>query len=125
MIEITVFRDREGRITGFRAVGHSGWAQRGSDIVCAGVAALTQTAVMGLVHHLGVHVHTEAGDGLLACRLPEGDGDDEGPVGDRAVQAVLGTMVLGLREIVRQYPRHVSLAERREGRREEKGGAER
>jgi len=121
LIDITVFRDRQGRITGFRAVGHSGWAERGSDIVCAGVAALTQTAVMGLVHRLGVDVRTEAGDGLLACRLPEhGGGEGDGPVGDRAVQAVLETMVLGLREIERQYPRHVSLAERREG----KGGAE-
>jgi len=118
---VTVFLDRAGRVTGFRVTGHSGWAAKGSDIVCAGVSALTQAAVLGLVQQLGVDVHTEVGDGLLACRLAgRGDGGDEGPVGDRAVQAVLGTMVLGLREIARQYPRHVSLVERREG----KGGAE-
>ena len=34
--------------TGFRAEGHIGYAPAGSDIVCAGVSALLQNAVIAL-----------------------------------------------------------------------------
>lgn len=118
MIRIAVFRDRRGRVVGFKASGHSGWAAKGSDIVCAGVAALTQGAVLGLIHHVKADVETAADDGFLECRVVGfGSGDSAGPgraTAEAAAQAVLETMVLGLREIARQYPDHVRMEETQE-----------
>lgn len=41
MTRITLFRSRSHAI-GFEAEGHTGYAEEGSDIVCAAVSALTQ-----------------------------------------------------------------------------------
>ena len=39
-------------IIGFSAEGHTGFADRGEDIVCAAISVLTQTAVIGLQQEL-------------------------------------------------------------------------
>ena len=48
------FFDQDGRITGFSCSGHSGYAEEGSDIVCAAISALTQGAVIGLKEVIGL-----------------------------------------------------------------------
>ncbi len=45
MIQISLYRDGSGRICGFRCAGHAGYAENGSDIVCAAVSALAMTTV--------------------------------------------------------------------------------
>ncbi|MFC2468776.1 MAG: ribosomal-processing cysteine protease Prp [Negativicutes bacterium] len=52
MIRIDVFRLSDGKISGFRVHGHSGTAARGQDIVCAGISALAQAALLGIGEHL-------------------------------------------------------------------------
>jgi|SRR5690606_26641776 len=119
MITVELTRDEEGYIVAFEVKGHSGWAARGSDIVCAGVAALTQAAALGLDRHVGVPLETEARDGYLMCRLLPGA--SEGAA--REAQAVLATMVIGLQEIAAAYPAHVTVTERARKRPgKEKGG---
>ena len=39
MITITILQDHEDAV-GFHCIGHSGYAEAGSDIICAGVSAL-------------------------------------------------------------------------------------
>ena len=52
MIRIDVFRNKDGKISEYRVCGHSGTAERGRDIVCAGISSLAQTALLGLGEHL-------------------------------------------------------------------------
>jgi uncharacterized protein YsxB (DUF464 family) len=40
MTKVCFYRDREGELTGFTARDHAGYAEEGSDIVCAAVSAL-------------------------------------------------------------------------------------
>lgn len=40
MIKISVYKNADGNIIGFHSVGHAGYAEHGSDIVCAAVSAL-------------------------------------------------------------------------------------
>ena len=40
MTKVTFYQNRNGRITGFEARDHSGYAVAGEDIVCAAVSAL-------------------------------------------------------------------------------------
>lgn len=40
MIKVNVFKNEDNLITGFKILGHSDYAEKGSDIVCAAVSAL-------------------------------------------------------------------------------------
>lgn len=93
-----------GRIASFEVSGHAGYARRGQDIVCAAVSAVTQTAVAGLreVAGLDPQVSIDHEMGYLAVDL--GRDMDNG-----AAQAILATMLIGLRAIARDNPRYVKI----------------
>lgn len=107
MVTVSVRRHPDGRIVAFRAEGHSGMAPKGSDIACAAVSALTQAAALGLLQHVRIPVELEEGDGLLALRLPT----SLDPTSSLKAQAVLDTMVLGLKEVAAQFPQSVRVVE--------------
>lgn len=105
MVRVELYQAGPGELTGFRAVGHAGYAPPGEDIVCAGVSALTQACVLGLKDHLQLPVILKAEHGLLECRLPR-----EIPAEAKApAQAILETMVLALREIEKEHGRYFAL----------------
>lgn len=105
MVRIDIFRDAAGAITGFAASGHANTAPHGQDIVCAGVAALTQAAVLGLERHLRRDFYLEHASGNLALKLKESP--------DAETAAILETMLLGLAEIEKISPLSVRIAEHR------------
>ena len=47
MIEVRLHK-KEGRISAFEFSGHSGFAEAGSDIVCAAVSTAAQFAILGI-----------------------------------------------------------------------------
>ena len=65
------FFTEDERITGFTVSGHSGYAEAGSDIVCAAVSALTQGAVIGLKEVIGLEIALDISDGYMYCMLPK------------------------------------------------------
>lgn len=102
MTVITIVRT-EGLIGAFTVTGHANTAPHGQDIVCAAVSALSQAAVMGLERHLGRKVDVTVQPGYLSCRLAEAP--------DERTEAILATMLIGLREIARQSHKHVRIIE--------------
>ncbi len=54
MIYMDFLSDKDGRIKGFRAVGHSGFSEEGSDIVCAAVSSSLYMTVNTIVEVLKV-----------------------------------------------------------------------
>ncbi len=68
MIKATITRDA-GLIVGFRLEGHSGYAEKGRDIVCAAASAVAQTAVLGLEHTPGISVEKSIREAFLECRV--------------------------------------------------------
>lgn len=130
MITVQIWRKPEGIIYRFRAEGHAGYAQRGQDIVCSAVAALTQAAVLGLMQVAGCHVDVQVDPeiGLLDCTVcPDNgkgsDGEEQSPTPDAAKSgasegaapaaqsAILETMLLGLRQIEADYGQFVRIKE--------------
>ncbi|MBR3457752.1 MAG: ribosomal-processing cysteine protease Prp [Selenomonadaceae bacterium] len=101
MIEVSVFLNQEEKISGFQVTGHSGTAPRGSDIVCAGVSSLAQTALLGIGEHLHREVEYSVASGKLWMNLKR-DPDD-------LTEAILQTMLLGLREIEQLKPEAVRI----------------
>ena len=106
--------NREGqRYTGFQASGHAGYADHGSDIVCAAVSVLGCTCVNSLESVCGVTPDIAANDdGILAFTLPHSL--DDGQAHD--AQVLMAALHQGIADVARQYPRYVTLSiqERRE-----------
>ncbi len=104
MISTVLYR-KEGRFTGFRASGHSGYAEAGQDIVCAGVSVLGCTCVNALESLLGVRAEIAANeDGLLEFRLPPLEGERES-----GAQLLMGALKQGLSDLQEAYPGFVKL----------------
>ncbi|NMB45239.1 MAG: ribosomal-processing cysteine protease Prp [Firmicutes bacterium] len=103
MVKIEIYTDIAGRINGFAAEGHSGFAPHGEDIVCAAVSVLLQTAVLGLEEVAAVAPEVVVGDGRLDCHL------SAEYTGNGSVDTILQTMLLGLRAIETEYGDYVSV----------------
>ncbi len=113
MITAILYR-RDGAWTGFRATGHSGYAEEGSDIVCAAVSALGCTCVNSLESLLGVKAVMLGNEaGLLDFDLP--DLPEEKRPG---AQLLMGALKQGLSDIQDSYPEYVKLEIK--GRRKER-----
>jgi uncharacterized protein YsxB (DUF464 family) len=93
------------RIRAFVVSGHAGRAPYGQDIVCAGVSALTQAAVLGLEEYLGLTPEVAVREGYLACSLSQDEYWQE------EAQAILATMVLGLKAMACMYPDSIRIEE--------------
>jgi uncharacterized protein YsxB (DUF464 family) len=104
MIQIVAVRSAS-RVTAFKVSGHAGYAEAGEDIVCAGVSAVTQTALRGLQNYLSEPPRVEGGsDGYLQVELPDLAAED-------AVKAdlIIGTMLIGLADLQETYPELIEL----------------
>ena len=105
MINIEIVRSSDQSMVGFSVTGHAGTAPHGQDIVCAGISALTQTAVLGLDRQLKKKIHVKIASGNLKMNLLDKP--------DALTNAVLETMLIGLTEIGNLNPQSVRILERR------------
>ena len=104
---VTFFRRSDGALVGYRAEGHTGYAEAGADIVCAAVSALTQTTLNGLQNVLHAPVMFEIDDRtalLEAVLTPEANEKQL-----EQAQILLETLLQGLQAIKRSYPRNVRI----------------
>lgn len=101
---------RDDDIVAFSVEGHAGYAQKGSDIYCAGVSAVTQTTLLGLLNQLEQAPRYQVEQGCLLCRLPENLSSRDR---ERA-QAILTTMVLGLQAMAEAYGEYLKIELRRQ-----------
>ena len=73
MTRAVLFEDAAGRITGVSVKGHSGYAEEGSDIVCAGISTLLITIDQALCSLVGLSPIEHGGeDGFAEVLLPPG-----------------------------------------------------
>ncbi len=112
MTAVTFFQNAQG-LVGFRAKGHSGYAEEGYDIVCAAVSALTQTAEAGIRKVAKARVKTTLDEekALLEVLVTETE-----PQPLYAARIILRTLEEGILDIEQQYPEFVrtSYMERRQ-----------
>ncbi len=102
-------KDRNNVVKSFRVEGHTGYADHGQDIICAGISAITQTALLGLLQYLEKKPVYEREGGLLTCTLEPELSDDDA----LKAQTILGTMEIGLKEIESQYQDFIRIRIRR------------
>ncbi|HDP79635.1 MAG TPA: ribosomal-processing cysteine protease Prp [Spirochaetes bacterium] len=86
--------------------GHAGFGAEGSDIVCAGVSAVVQTALAGITGVALIPQRVRQEKGFLETRIETG-GRMPGEL--EKLEVILHTMLLGLREIEKAYPGSVEM----------------
>lgn len=107
MVKVTVFT-RRGKSAGFLLKGHAEQGAYGEDIVCAGISAITQTAILGITEVLKVKAEVSLREGYALCLLSE----DVSGAGLEKAQVVLDTMEAGLQSIAQGYPKALKLSHR-------------
>ena len=76
MTSVTLYRAADGRLSGFECRGHAGYAQAGSDIVCAAVSASTELVITILEQFgldLRLDIHEE--NACVRCELADISGE--------------------------------------------------
>ena len=89
-------------IRGFEASGHAGYAEAGSDIVCAAISALTQATAGGISEVVKAPIDTRMDEdtGYFSCMIKSSATDEE----VNNAQILLKTLKMALTEISRDYP---------------------
>ena len=99
--------NHDGRIHGFSVSGHSGYAEEGSDIVCAAVSAAVTFAECTINDVLGNHANTKVKEEepRITLTLPAACDDED------AVQAVLTGFLLTVCSLRDNYPEYIEVME--------------
>ncbi len=103
MIHIDVKRNRLGQIVECYFRGHAEAAAYGEDIVCSAVCMQAQTSILGLHHVAKQVVNYKLDEGEIDIVLSE-------PISERG-QAILETMLLGIKNVADQYSDFVRVSE--------------
>ena len=95
------------RITGFSVSGHSGYAEKGEDIVCAAITALVTMAEATINDVCGAKakVRVKENDARITLTLPTSCDEED------AVQAVLSGMMLTLISLREDYEDYIEVLE--------------
>ena len=98
----------EDRITGFSVSGHSGYAEAGSDIVCAAVSAVVTLVEATINDVCGAKAKVrvrEQENARITLTLPASCDEEE------SVQAVLAGMMITLCSMRDDYPDNIEVLE--------------
>lgn len=106
MTTVQVRRDENG-LTGLTVKGHSGYAEAGSDIVCAAASILITTCVNALETVAGITPLAEQNErtAVISVSLPKG----LTPRQDHDARIILATALQGYTDIAAEYPRYLQI----------------
>ncbi len=95
------------RITGFSVSGHSGYAEEGSDIVCAAISAVVSMAEATINDVCGANakVRVKEADARITLTLPTSCDEED------AIQAVLAGMMVTLCSMRDDYSDYIEVLE--------------
>ena len=103
MVEVTL-RYRGKTLTGIEARGHSGFAEKGNDIVCAAVSTLMQALIFGLSEVAkvnGADYHVNDRMPIMRVTWPESESMN--------ISLLTKTISESLKIIARDNPGHVKI----------------
>ena len=100
------FFDRDDRISGFSVSGHSGYAEEGSDIVCAAISSVLWCILGGLEGLLGDKIKITQNEADVTFKI-ENLSDDE----REKAELLLSSMDNFFTELCGQYSQFISKSE--------------
>ncbi|MCU9592883.1 ribosomal-processing cysteine protease Prp [Caldibacillus thermolactis] len=107
MINVTIVRKDDGQISSFTVEGHANFDMYGSDIVCAGVSAVTFGAINAVEALTSCIPTVEQGGegGYLYCEVPKDLPAEE----EEKVQLLLSGMIVSLQTIEESYSDYIKI----------------
>ncbi|MCR5092569.1 MAG: ribosomal-processing cysteine protease Prp [Lachnospiraceae bacterium] len=107
MTKVALFVDDEGAPRGFEVSDHAGFADKGSDIVCAALSILTINTINGILEYTGQQpeVIEDTEHSRISCMFRD-------PPNEKS-SVLLKTFFLGIRSIGEQYRDYVQIFNRR------------
>ena len=108
MTEVKV-KKSGGHIVEVECKGHAGYGVEGEDVVCAGLSAIIQTALLGLlqVAKIQVKYSSDAKSGNLKIKLPDNLTEKE----QTAADIILETMMCGVSDLREGYSDYIDITE--------------
>ena len=106
MTAIRIFR-KNGAIVRVISKGHAGYAESGSDIVCAAISAVLITAVNGCEKLAEIELGKVEKDGFLEFWLPDHLKNNESEI----CAHVLDAMAIGIKDLAAEYPSYLKSEE--------------
>ncbi|MDE5945833.1 MAG: ribosomal-processing cysteine protease Prp [Oscillospiraceae bacterium] len=103
MIRAEFFKS-EGNFTGFQISGHSGYADSGSDIVCASVSSAVQLSANLITDGFSMDADVSAENNVFELRVKNPDENSE---------AILNMLRLHLKSILEEFPKTIKITIRR------------
>ncbi|MFB5191113.1 ribosomal-processing cysteine protease Prp [Alicyclobacillus fastidiosus] len=100
MIKFEILQQRDS-VAGFRVKGHAGYADSGSDIVCAAVSVLVYNAINSCERFAGVALDVKDAGETLTCQLPLHPSE--------SVRLLINSLFYGVEQVAEQYPEFVRL----------------
>lgn len=106
MVEITVKKDGSF-YSSVKISGHTGFAEHGQDIVCAGISTVVQTALLGLlkVAKIDVDYSFDEPNGQLEFTLPKKLTEQQ----QNDAKIILDTMLVGVEDFLTEYNEFITL----------------
>ena len=102
MIKATFIRSKNGAPLGFEFKGHSGYAESGSDIICATVSSAAYLVANTIAEIMQIEVQAVVDDdGYMKFTIQEKDAE-------KTKDILLG-LELHIKELSQQYPKHVTI----------------
>ena len=108
MTKVEIFR-KNGSIVGYKANGHAGYSEQGSDIICCAISTSLQMTLAGIQEVLKLEPKFKMNDGFLDVDLRNISQNKF-----TEINILTETMVLFLKELTKQYPKYVRLVEKEE-----------
>jgi len=105
MITINIKRNDRNEIVSFMLNGHAGYAEKGSDIVCAAVSAIANMVLIGFDELKLTPKCDIADNGFLSCEIPQ-DLENENSI---KLQFLLECMVKEFMDIKNSYGKYIKV----------------
>jgi uncharacterized protein YsxB (DUF464 family) len=107
MVLIVIKQDKIKNIVGFSCSGHAEYAEKGADVICAGISALTMSTVLALqkLTKLKLQIKKNNAKGLLECNWNCIPSEIE------RANLIVQVMSIGLQDIASQYPAYLRINE--------------
>ncbi len=104
MTKISVYK-KGSHIVGYVVEGHTGYAEEGSDIVCAAVSTVATHTLNGLTEVVKIPVGYEVRDAYLECIVPDNLSEEERKQSDILLDAMYQT----LKNLEEQYKEYITI----------------
>ncbi|MBE6836321.1 MAG: ribosomal-processing cysteine protease Prp [Ruminococcaceae bacterium] len=103
MINADFYVGKDGVLTGFTVSGHSGYAEEGSDIVCAAVSSMAYLTANTVTEVIKASPEIKVEDGFISLKVKNGE--------EEKCLVPLKGFYLQMKELVKQYPEYIRIKE--------------